>query len=204
MRGRKLDGSMLLLSKDRLVRWVAITGTILAVLVLPLAATTRMYTVAASSMMPAVVKGDKVVVNLISYDLKIPFTTRRILRWSAPQVGDIVLFSVPNGGEGVYRFQKSNGRTRRHRRDARDNRLSINGQAATYESLDASAFQQLPADDLPGRHFERETIQNQSRPIVLNASSPEPRSFGPITVPPNNCFVLGDYRDNSTIRGYSD
>ena len=59
-------------------------------------ATMRVFRVAASSMSPTLEVDDKVVVNLMAYDLKFPFTSTRILEWSEPKVGDIVLFSVPN------------------------------------------------------------------------------------------------------------
>lgn len=84
------------LERSRWVKWSAFIAAILGVPVSIVASTTRMYKVAASSMMPALVVGDRAVVNLMAYDLKIPFTTRRILRWSDPKAGDIVLFSVPN------------------------------------------------------------------------------------------------------------
>ena len=147
---------MVRLGKTRWVKWVVI-GTILATTVLLLAATTKMYRVAASSMMPALVKGDKVVVNLMSYDLKVPFTARRILRWSAPRVGDIVLFSVPNGRDEYIAFKRVVA-VPGDIIEMRDNKLLINGQAAVYESLDNDVFKKLPPDDFQGRRLKRRRL----------------------------------------------
>lgn len=184
------------LKKKQWVRGVVLVWAILATPVLLLAATTRMYRVAASSMMPALVEGDRVVVNLMSYDLKVPFTSRRVLRWSAPQVGDIVLFSVPNGSPGYIAFKRVvavPGDTV----EIRDNHLFVNGQTATYEAVDNDAFKQLPSDNFLDHHFESEMIGNQSRVIELASGSPSQKTFGPVSVPPDHYFVLGDYRDNS-------
>ncbi len=48
--------------------------------------------VPSGSMNPTIVEGDRVFVNKLAYDLKIPFTTTHIAQWSNPRRGDIVVF----------------------------------------------------------------------------------------------------------------
>ena len=50
------------------------------------------------SMKPTILEGDRVFVNKLAYDLKVPFTTWHITEWSNPQRGDIVVFFSPQDG----------------------------------------------------------------------------------------------------------
>src|SRR5436190_18065727 len=50
------------------------------------------------SMKPTIQEGDRVVVNKLAYDLKVPFTTIEIWKWADPKRGDIVVLFSPNDG----------------------------------------------------------------------------------------------------------
>src|ERR1051325_11375128 len=50
------------------------------------------------SMKPTILEGDRIYVNKLAYDLKIPFTTRHIAEWDNPHRGDIVVFYSPHDG----------------------------------------------------------------------------------------------------------
>ena len=54
--------------------------------------------VPSGSMRPTILEGDRVFVNKLAYDLKVPFTTWHITEWSNPQRGDIVVFFSPHDG----------------------------------------------------------------------------------------------------------
>ncbi|HWY32626.1 MAG TPA: signal peptidase I, partial [Candidatus Acidoferrum sp.] len=54
--------------------------------------------VPSGSMQPTILVGDRVLVNKLAYDLKVPFTTWHIAKWSNPQRGDIVVFFSPKDG----------------------------------------------------------------------------------------------------------
>ena len=51
--------------------------------------------VPSGSMKPTILEGELVLVNKLAYDLKIPFTTRRLSQWGDPARGDIVVFFSP-------------------------------------------------------------------------------------------------------------
>ncbi len=55
------------------------------------------------SMKPTIFEGDRIVVNKLAYDLKIPFTTRRLLAWDNPQRGDIVVLYSPVDGKRLVK-----------------------------------------------------------------------------------------------------
>src|SRR5471032_1979047 len=50
------------------------------------------------SMKPTILEGDRVFVNKLAYDLKVPFTTWHLAEWANPQRGDIVVFYSPKDG----------------------------------------------------------------------------------------------------------
>src|SRR5438270_13787036 len=50
------------------------------------------------SMKPTIEEGDRVVVNKLAYDLKVPFTVAEIMKWSDPKRGDIVVLFSPAAG----------------------------------------------------------------------------------------------------------
>ena len=54
--------------------------------------------VPSGSMNPTIIEGDRIYVNKLAYDLKVPFTTWHLATWSNPQRGDIVVFYSPHDG----------------------------------------------------------------------------------------------------------
>ena len=51
--------------------------------------------VPSGSMKPSILVGDRIVVDKLAYDLRIPFTLTRIARWAEPHRGDVVTFPSP-------------------------------------------------------------------------------------------------------------
>jgi signal peptidase I len=77
------------------IRWWLVLGLIIFSIRSALADWSDVPT---GSMKPTILEGDRVFVNKLAYDLKVPFTTRRIAEWSNPQRGDIVVFFSPRAG----------------------------------------------------------------------------------------------------------
>src|SRR5258708_26120151 len=55
------------------------------------------------SMKPTIVEGDRVFVNKLAYDLKVPFTTWHIAQWDNPRRGDVVVFYSPHDGQRLVK-----------------------------------------------------------------------------------------------------
>ena len=47
------------------------------------------------SMMPTILPGDRIAVDKLAYDLRLPFTLKRLVRWSDPSRSDIITFESP-------------------------------------------------------------------------------------------------------------
>ena len=152
--------------------------------------------VPSSSMLPSIVIGDRVIVNKLAYDLRIPFTFIRITRWANPERSDIVTFESPKDGRlMIKRIIGLPGDTI----SLRDNRLSSNGQLAEYTTETNNLLPEQLSRPLSHTRIMRETALGEQRPIMLFKHRPAwvASSFGPVTVPEGSYLVLGDNRDNS-------
>ena len=141
------------------------------------------------SMKPTIQEGDRVVVNKLAYDLKVPFTTKAIVRWDDPKRGDIVvLFSPVDGIRLVKRVVALPG----DQVEMRENQLFINGQLAKQSPVATTELA-----DYGRAYVFAENLAGHQHQMMVTPDIPAQRSFGPIEVPQGYYFVLGDNRDNS-------
>jgi signal peptidase I len=141
------------------------------------------------SMKPTIQEGDRVVVNKLAYDLKIPFTTVNVLKWDDPKRGDIVvLFSPADGTRLVKRVVAVPG----DQVEMKDNQLFVNGQPARQ-----SPSEELESPEQGKAFVLDEDLYGYIHKMMVTPEIPAVRSFGPVAVPNNHYFVLGDNRDNS-------
>jgi signal peptidase I len=142
------------------------------------------------SMKPTIQEGDRVVVNKLAYDLKVPFTMFALAKWADPKRGDIVvLFSPWDGVRLVKRVIAVPGDLV----ELRNEQLFVNGQPAKWTPVG-------PVDDAEQGPsvILKETIAGITHAIMLMPDRPSEKStFGPKRVPPGYYFVMGDNRDNS-------
>ena len=142
------------------------------------------------SMKPTIQEGDRVVVNKLAYDLKVPFTTIELLRWSDPRRGDIVvLFSPVDGTRLVKRVVAIPG----DRIAMLNNQLYVNGVAAQVAPLQGP----IPDEEQGMAFVTTETLSGKSHQVMFTPQISAMRSFPPTEVPKGQYFVMGDNRDNS-------
>jgi len=146
------------------------------------------------SMKPTIIEGDRVFINKLAYDLKVPFTTLHIAEWSAPRRGDIVVFHSPKDGT---RLVKRTIGLPGDVIELRDNQLIINGEAVEYQPIADELSPDLTATDRSISTYASEKLPGRSHPVAGIPRVPAMRDFGPYRVPEGSYFMMGDNRDDS-------
>jgi signal peptidase I len=119
--------------------------------------------VPSGSMKPTILEGDRVYVNKLAYDLKVPFTTLHLLEWGNPRRGDIVVFYSPYDGKRlVKRVIGLPGDTI----ELRDDALVLNGTMVEQQSFSGSSLADLSLTDRETHLFATEKLSGRSHPIA--------------------------------------
>ncbi|MCX5717272.1 MAG: signal peptidase I, partial [Nitrospirae bacterium] len=146
-----------------------ITALILAMLI-------RTYIIQAfkipsGSMIPTLLVGDHILVNKFLYGTKIPFSGKRMFVFKKPERGDIIVFKYPENPskDFIKRVVAAEGDVI----ESKNKMIHVNGNKV---------------NEPYARHTD-----SSMRPMGI-----EPRdNFGPVIVPKNKYFVMGDNRDQS-------
>lgn len=131
------------------------------------------YQVPSGSMQPTLQPGDRVVVDMRAYGLRVPFTEVQLLAGQAPQRGDVAVFDSPADGTRLIKrvVAVAGDRVQLH-----DGYLSINEQP----------LRQDVARELFGSKQVQLDLQDGGGPDING-----------ITIPAGKLLVVGDHRGDS-------
>lgn len=158
------------------------------------------FKIPSGSMIPTLLVGDQIFVNKYVYGVRVPFTSIRIVDFSLPERGEVVVFRFPNPPHEDY-IKRVVGLPG-DKIEMKAGVLYINDQAVPREALGREAFTDA-GDDGPEEFSAiryRETLGEHSYIVLEETSGPHhgPSSnFGPLIVPDGELFMMGDNRDNS-------
>ncbi len=149
-----------------------VTALVLALLIR--AFIVQAFKIPSGSMIPTLLIGDHILVNKFLYGTKIPFTDKKILVFRKPEKGDIIVFEYPVNPEKDF----------------------IKRVVATEGDIIEEKEKVVYIND---KAIEESYIQHSDNNIRFNSEfGMNPRdNFGPITVPEEKVFVMGDNRDAS-------
>jgi signal peptidase I len=127
------------------------------------------FKIPSSSMEPTLLVGDHLLVNKFIYGIRIPFTGKKFFHFKTPRRGDVIVFIFPK--DRTKDFIKRVIATEGEKVEVVDNKIYINGKVI----------------DDPWGHYERGDLVKYYPSVEK----------GPVTVPKDSLFVMGDNRDNS-------
>jgi signal peptidase I len=129
------------------------------------------FKIPSGSMKQTLQIGDHILVNKFIYGLRIPFLQRVIIPFKQPKQGDIIVFKFPVDPDKDF-IKRVIG-VAGDKVEGRDKKIYVNNEAIV--------------DDFSIR----------TDPQIIPRGLQTRDNFGPITVPKNALFVMGDNRDQS-------
>ncbi|MCP4107708.1 MAG: signal peptidase I [Desulfobacteraceae bacterium] len=130
------------------------------------------FKIPSGSMKQTLQIGDHILVNKFIYGVKLPFIQKTIIPYKNPKHNDIVVFKFPKdpGKDFIKRV------------------IGVGGDVV--EIRDKQVF-------VNQKHVENQDFAVYTDPYIYPKKK-EPRdNYGPVKVPPNSLFVMGDNRDQS-------
>jgi signal peptidase I len=129
------------------------------------------YKIPSGSMKPTLLIGDHILVSKFNYGIRLPLIRSTLIPVGTPKRGDIVVFIYPEdrSKDFIKRLIGLPG----DKIEIRDKKILLNG---------------LPWSDAHGVNVDNMVIPGSVQPRD---------NFGPVTVPEDVLFVMGDNRDES-------
>jgi len=152
------------------------------------------FRIPTGSMVPTLLVGDQLMVNKLVYGVQIPFTTKKLFNLKKPKPGEVVVFKYPKNPNQDYvkRVIGVSG----DEVMVKDGWLYINGATVEREYL---GVYDGPIDSGFCLNYELylEKIDSKEHGMILCQTSHFGDDYGPVVVPENSIFAMGDNRDNS-------
>ena len=158
------------------------------------------FRVPSNSMMPTLLTGDFIVVNKFDYGFRMPITNTKLVEFSKPNRGDVIVFRYPNyeknpgysGVDFIKRVVATPGDVISYSED----QLSINGKVSDIKNI--GPYKGVDSGQLMNNYkLVQEFINSLPHEILLNPNT-QSKKIPEITIPDGHYFVMGDNRSHSS------
>jgi signal peptidase I len=158
------------------------------------------FRVPSNSMMPTLLTGDFIVVNKFDYGFRLPITNTKLVEFSKPNRGDVIVFRYPNyeknpgysGVDFIKRVVATPGDVISYSED----QLSINGKVSDIKNI--GPYKGVDSGQLMNNYkLVQEFINSLPHEILLNPNT-QSKKIPEITIPDGHYFVMGDNRSHSS------
>ena len=129
------------------------------------------FKIPSGSMIPTLLVGDHILVNKFIFGTNVPFSDKHFLVLKRPEKGDIIVFKYPE--DPKKDFIKRVIATEGDLLESKDKVIYVNGKTVME----------------PFTYHSDRNIRPRGNDVRDN--------FGPLVVPPNKIFAMGDNRDQS-------
>jgi len=165
------------------------------------------FKIPSGSMIPTLLIGDHIFVNKFAYGFKIPFSDLvtdhpiYMLKRDPPKHGDVIVFVYPKD-ESFYYIKRVVG-VPGDTVELRNKVVYINQKMISRDLVVGPQAENLfksmddPKYNSGNLDIYQEHLDTANHYIMLDKTNFMGESYGPITVPPDSLFVMGDNRDFS-------
>jgi signal peptidase I len=166
------------------------------------------FKIPSGSMIPTLLTGDHIFVNKLAYGLKVPFTDwfastpKYITGPQTPERGDIVVFLFPKD-TSLHYIKRVIG-VPGDQIEVKNKVIFINGQEIKKDTMPADRAKDIlakmkePKYEQPSLELYTEHLLKVEHTVMLDRENyMTGENFGPVTVPADHLFVMGDNRDFS-------
>jgi signal peptidase I len=158
------------------------------------------FRVPSNSMMPTLLTGDFILVNKFDYGFRLPITNTKLVEFSKPNRGDVIVFRYPNyeknpgysGVDFIKRIVAGPGDVISYKND----QLSLNGKSMNIKKI--GPYSAVDSGK-PMNNYQlvQELLDSMPHEILLNPNG-QSKEIPEITIPDGHYFVMGDNRSHSS------